>query len=111
MLSDSGCYMCEINTEPQSTLFTVYLDVQKRPVASAAAARPEPASSAASVQSERSVEIVTSKANGKHKCEIFNIDHVQESHRSIKRPGLTFKLFWKRIKDENPLVLWHKSVE
>ncbi|CAD5220587.1 unnamed protein product [Bursaphelenchus xylophilus] len=30
MLSDSGCYMCEINTEPQSTQYTVYLEVFKK---------------------------------------------------------------------------------
>uniref|UniRef100_A0A0N5AJ52 Ig-like domain-containing protein n=1 Tax=Syphacia muris TaxID=451379 RepID=A0A0N5AJ52_9BILA len=26
-LSDSGCYLCEINTEPKSTIYTVYLEV------------------------------------------------------------------------------------
>ncbi|KAI6220085.1 hypothetical protein M3Y99_01620100 [Aphelenchoides fujianensis] len=26
-LSDSGCYLCEVNTDPQSSLFTVYLNV------------------------------------------------------------------------------------
>ncbi|CAD5214636.1 unnamed protein product [Bursaphelenchus okinawaensis] len=30
MLSDSGCYMCEINTEPQSTQYTVYLEVHQK---------------------------------------------------------------------------------
>ncbi|VDD98025.1 unnamed protein product [Enterobius vermicularis] len=26
-LSDSGCYLCEISTEPKSTVYTVYLEV------------------------------------------------------------------------------------
>jgi hypothetical protein len=25
--SDTGCYLCEVNTEPQSSIFTVYLNV------------------------------------------------------------------------------------
>ncbi|KAL6726578.1 hypothetical protein Aduo_008538 [Ancylostoma duodenale] len=28
-LSDTGCYLCEVNTEPLSTIYAVYLDVQK----------------------------------------------------------------------------------
>ncbi|EPB74527.1 immunoglobulin domain protein [Ancylostoma ceylanicum] len=27
-LSDTGCYLCEVNTEPLSTIYAVYLDVQ-----------------------------------------------------------------------------------
>ncbi|VDM74959.1 unnamed protein product [Strongylus vulgaris] len=27
-LSDSGCYLCEVNTEPLSTIYAIYLDVQ-----------------------------------------------------------------------------------
>ncbi|KAI6176819.1 hypothetical protein M3Y97_00840200 [Aphelenchoides bicaudatus] len=29
-LSDAGCYLCEVNTEPQSSIFTVYLNVISR---------------------------------------------------------------------------------
>ncbi|KAI6188651.1 hypothetical protein M3Y98_00377200 [Aphelenchoides besseyi] len=30
-LSDSGCYLCEVNTDPQTSLFTVYLNVIAQP--------------------------------------------------------------------------------
>lgn len=29
-ISDSGCYLCEVNTEPVSTLFPVYLNVVRK---------------------------------------------------------------------------------
>ncbi|KAK6744475.1 hypothetical protein RB195_011281 [Necator americanus] len=28
-LTDTGCYLCEVNTEPLSTIYAIYLDVQK----------------------------------------------------------------------------------
>ncbi|CAJ0598467.1 unnamed protein product [Cylicocyclus nassatus] len=32
-LGDTGCYLCEVNTEPLSTIYAIYLDVQKPPTA------------------------------------------------------------------------------
>ncbi|KAK6024397.1 immunoglobulin domain protein [Ostertagia ostertagi] len=30
-MSDRGCYLCEVNTEPSSTIYAVFLDVQEPP--------------------------------------------------------------------------------
>ncbi|CAI4230538.1 unnamed protein product [Auanema sp. JU1783] len=47
--SDSGCYLCEVNTEPISTIYSVYLDVKEAPTM-------------ASVNSKKSTKLVANMA-------------------------------------------------